>query len=245
MCMYRNQRSAYPLGSKTTTFNHEFLRLINMQLLNRQLPMLKSPSLRSTTTLLGVSSLLLMTSFSAFAADHQEAPRARAQLAADIGDYYAWHEDNQLNVVLTFGTFNAPGMPATYDSNLLYGFHFDTSATADGESDTDLYVRFAQDDQGLWGVQISDTNDNPLLQGAVETILINDQLSAWTGLADDPFFFDQTGFVTTVGTGTLSFDATRDDVAGLNITAIVIQLPVDSIKSGGGSIQSWTTTASL
>lgn len=179
------------------------------------------------------------------AADHQEAPRASAQLAADIGDYYAWHENDQLNLILTFGTFSAPGMPASYDPNLLYGLHFDTSETADGVSDFDLYIRFAQDDQGNWGMRVSDSADSMLVQGAVETVLLNDDISAWAGLADDPFFFDQTGFVTTVGTGTLSFDPTRDDVAGLNITAIAMQVPVNTIRSGGGLIQTWATTASL
>ncbi len=191
-----------------------------------------------------LSLLLLLTPFLAHAADHQEAPRASAQLSADIGDYYAWHSDSQLNLILTFGTFNAPGMPASYDSNLLYGFHFDTSETADGESDMDLYVRFAQDDQGAWGFRVSDSSDNALIQGAVETVLANNDISAWAGLADDPFFFDQTGFVSTVSTGTISFDPARDDVAGLNITAIVIQVPLDSVVASGSSLQTWATTAS-
>ena len=195
--------------------------------------------------LLAAAPLLLLTPINSQAADHQEAPRTSAQLAADIGDYYAWHENDQLNLALTFGTFNAPGMPSTYDSTLLYTLHFDTTEIADGVSDVDLYVRFAQNANGEWGMRVSDSQDSTLIQGAVETILANDQLSAWAGLADDPFFFDQTGFVDTVSTGTISFDPTRDDVAGLNITAIVIQLPINSIKNGGGSFQTWATTASL
>ncbi len=195
--------------------------------------------------LLAAVTLLALLPANTQAADHQEAPRATAQLAADIGDYYAWHETNELNLALTFGTFSAPGMAANYDSTILYTLHFDTSEVADGISDFELYVRFAQNDDGDWGMRVSDSQDSTLIQGAVETILTNDQLSAWSGLADDPFFFDQTGFVNTVTTGTLSFDPTRDDVAGLNITAIVIQLPIDTVKNGGGSIQTWATTASL
>jgi len=60
-------------------------------------------------------------------ADHQEAPGTRAQVAADIGDYYAWHDADSLNMILTFGTFAVPGSPAAFDSSLLYTLHFDTS----------------------------------------------------------------------------------------------------------------------
>jgi hypothetical protein len=177
------------------------------------------------------------------AADHQEAPSTRALLAADIGDYYAWHEGSQLNLILTFGTFSAPELPASFDRNVLYGFHFDTSAEADGVSDLDIYARFAQDASGNWGLQVSGVGST--LEGPVETVLSNGQMNAWAGLADDPFFFDQTGFNATVTTGTLSFDPTRDDVAGLNVTAIAIQLPVTGIVSEGGALQTWTTTSSI
>jgi len=190
----------------------------------------------------GVLSTVALVTSPLQASDHQEAPATQAQLVADIGDYYAWHEGDNLNLVLTFGTFAAPGTPASYDSNILYSLHFDT--TADGVSDLDINARFAQDTSGNWGVQIMGVGEAPL-EGAVETMLSNDDLTAWAGLADDPFFFDQTGFRETVATGTLSFDPTRDDVAGLNVTTLVVQVPIDAILSGGGAFQTWATTNSL
>lgn len=202
----------------------------------------KSLSQRGASLTLLAASLL--TIHAANAADHQEAPGATAQLAADIGDYYAWHDGNELNLVLTFGTFAAPELPANFNRDILYAFHFDTSMPVDGVSDVNIYARFSQDVDGNWGLQVSGP-DGAILEGAVETVLSNSQMTAWAGLADDPFFFDQTGFRTTVSTGTLSFDPTRDDVAGLNVTAVAIQLPVDSIMSGGTTLQTWTTTSSL
>jgi len=193
---------------------------------------------------LSVGASLALNTGKSIAADHQEAPGATAQLAADIGDYYAWHDEGQLNLVLTFGTFSTPGTAANYNRDVLYGFHFDTSSPADGVSDVDIYARFAQDASGAWGLQVSGVGDAPL-QGAVETVLSNNQLSAWAGLADDPFFFDQSGFVDTVSTGTLSFDPQSDDVAGLNVTAIVIQVATATIQSEGTALQTWSTTASL
>lgn len=215
-----------------------------ISLLKLEQKMIRTKSLRrlSITSAVCASSLLALVA--ANASDHQEAPGATSRLSADIGDYYAWHDSEQLNLVLTFGTFAAPGLPASYDRDNLYGFHFDTSSPADGVADVDLYARFSQDAEGNWGLQLSGI-DGVALEGPVETVLSNAQITGWAGLADDPFFFDQTGFRATLSTGMLSFDPTRDDVAGLNVTAIAIQIPVDTIMSGGGSLQTWTTTSTL
>lgn len=187
---------------------------------------------------------LVLSGPSAIASDHQEAPIATSQLAADIGDYYVWHDANNLNMVLTFGTFNAPNMPATYSSEVLYSLHFDTSIPADGVPDSDIHARFAQNDAGNWGVQVFNATET-LFETPVETVTENSNGKAWAGLSDDPFFFDLTGFNTTVSTGTISFDPTRDDVAGLNITSLVLQIPLTSITSSGTSVSTWATTSSL
>lgn len=198
-----------------------------------------------TTGLIAGSLLALTLALpSSHAADHQEAPGATSQLAADLGDYYVWHADGQLNVIITFGTFAAPELPATFNSNILYGLHFDTSETPDGVSDIDMFAQFAQNAAGDWGIRVT-TADGSTIEGPVETILTSDDTSVWTGLADDPFFFNQSGFNDTVATGTLSFDPEQDDVAGLNITAIAIQMPVDAIVGQNTAFQTWSTTASL
>jgi len=201
-------------------------------------------SLRHTSIVLGAIAVSTLAMQPINAADHQEAPTASAFLSADIGDYYVWHDEDQLNLILTFGTFAAPGLPASFDRDVLYGFHFDTSTPADGIADLNFFARFAQNSEGDWGLQVTGIGDTPL-EGPVETVLTNGDLTAWGGLAEDPFFFDQTGFNTTVSTGVLSFDPTRDDVAGLNVTAIAIQLPITSIQSSGSELQTWTTTSNI
>lgn len=178
------------------------------------------------------------------AADHQEAPSATALLAADIGDYFAWHSDDNVSLVVTFGTFASPGNPPAYDPTILYEFHFDSTVPADGVADVTINARFAQDSAGNWGIQVIGPADQ-VTAGAVDTILESDGMRVWAGLADDPFFFDQSGFQQTVSTGTLSFNPESDDVAGLNVTAIVVELPIDALLPGGGSFQTWATTGSL
>jgi len=176
------------------------------------------------------------------AADHKEAPNTEANPNADIGDYYAWHDGSQLNLILTFGPFAAPGTPASFNSETLYGFHFDTSSPADGIAESSIYAVFAQDTEGNWGVQVTGADAEPVA-GPVETVLTSGDVSVWSGLADDPFFFDLTGFNTTIETGTISFNPENDDVAGANITAIAVQLPFASINADGSTLQTWTTTA--
>ena len=180
----------------------------------------------------------------ALASDHQEAPLATSQLAADIGDYYAWHDGEDMNMVLTFGTFNAPGSPAIFSSDVLYGMHFDTSVPADGVSDRDIYARFAQNTAGEWGIQVFD-DTGVLFETPVETVVESTNGKVWAGLSDDPFFFDLTGFNSTISTGTISFDPTRDDVAGLNISSLALQIPLGNLVTPGAQVSTWATTSTL
>jgi len=180
----------------------------------------------------------------ALASDHQEAPAATAQLAADIGDIYAWHDGDDMNLILTFGTFNAAGMPAIFSPDVLYGMHFDTSVPADGVSDKDIYARFAQNPTGEWGVQVFDES-GVLFVSPIDTVTENTNGKVWAGLTDDPFFFDLTGFNTTVSTGTLSLDPNRDSVAGLNITSLVLQLPLSNVVTPGAQVSTWVTSSTL
>ena len=191
---------------------------------------------------LGVGGALALSSLAALASDHREAPGASAQVVADIGDYYAWHEADTLNLVLTFSTFAEAGADATYSSDVLYTFHFDT--TGDNLSNVDVYTRFAQDTAGAWGMQITGITEAPIV-GAVETTITNGDISAFAGSTDDPFFFDQEGFRETLSTGTIAFDPMRDSVAGFNVTSIVLQAPLSAIVGDVTSFQTWATTGSL
>ena len=195
-----------------------------------------------TAGLLAGSALAITLATSSFAADHAEAPEATLNPPADIADYYAWHEGTQLNLIVTFGPASAPGTPAAFNSNILYTLHFDTDA--DNVSDVEIYARFAQDSAGDWGVQVTGA-DTAVVSGAVDTVLTQGDTSVWAGLTDDPFFFDQTGFRETVATGVLAFDNTRNDFAGLNVTSIVVALPVTSIIGDGTTFQTWATTSTL
>jgi hypothetical protein len=190
-----------------------------------------------------IASLALSVSAAAFAADHAEAPAAAADPAADIGDVYAWHTDSSLMMVVTFAPFGTAEDEATYDPDVLYGFHIDTND--DNGSDRDVWVRFGQNEDGAWGVQaVGMTPDDTELVGPVaETVTHESGARIYAGYNDDPFFFDLTGYTETLATGDLSFDSTRDSLAGLNITAIVAEIPLETV--GASSFQIWATTSRL
>lgn len=182
------------------------------------------------------------------AADHGDPTRITQAAADDIADLYAWHSaDGQtLTVVLTFGGPVAPAadQAGTYDPNVLYGIHIDN--TSDQAANHDIWVRFAQNDLGDWGIQVTSLpGESEALIGAVETEVAGASGRVWAGLRDDPFFFDLTGFGTTLTTGDLAFDNTRDDFAGQNVTAIVLEMPVSAAIGAGNTLDIWATSSTL
>ena len=177
-------------------------------------------------------------------ADHKEASGTIADPGADIADVYAWHDlgANRLVAVITFaGLADAPAGP-TYDADLLYTLNIDN--TDDNVADLSVYCRFGQNNAGEWGVQVQN------LPGATGTIVGpvdrtldgGNSTKVYAGPREDPFFFDLDGFRQTLQTGTLAFNSARDRFAGLNVTAIVLEMNLSSALDGSSALKLWATT---
>ena len=85
-----------------------------------------------------------------------------------------------------------------------------------------------------------------MVVGPVETEIAGDNGKVWTGLRDDPFFFDLAGFQATVSSGTISFNPANDFFAGSNITTIVMEVPLTAVTvdtATGKKLSIWATTA--
>ncbi|MFT6161592.1 MAG: hypothetical protein ACJA00_004189 [Myxococcota bacterium] len=184
----------------------------------------------------------LFAAFPAFAADHAEAPGTQADSAADIADLFAWYAGDDVTVALTFAGLGPAGGSATYDADVLYQIHFDSDA--DNLADGSIDMRFGESDDGAWGVQAT-MPDGTIVHGAVGETIVSGDISVYAGLRDDPFFFDLGGFRTTLSTGTLSFDSTRDALAGTNVTSLVVEFPRASVDGGGDLISIWATTSRI
>jgi hypothetical protein len=194
---------------------------------------------------LGAASLLMLTHDGVHAADHNEAPGTMADNAGDLADFYMWHNDEgKLVVAMTFAGLAEAGAAPTYDLDMLYGFHIDTDA--DAVADIDIWCRFgtnmAADE---WGVQcLNIPGAAGPVEGAVETpIDAGGGIMLYAGGREDPFFFDLEGFQMSVGMGQLLFDSTRDFFAGLNVTAIVIEMDAATAAGDGNTVmQAWITS---
>lgn len=182
------------------------------------------------------------------AADHAEAPLAAANLIADIDDLYAWHVPSANKLVTVMTLSNLPGQNApTIDDlsdDILYGFHIDNNN--DDVPEFDIWVRFGPDSLGNWGMQVENLpGSNAPVVGPVESIVYTDAgRYVFAGLRDDPFFFDLTGFHETLQTATVSFDSRRDDFAGTNVLAIVLEMDLQAALGGHQSLRVWGSTAS-
>jgi len=180
------------------------------------------------------------------AADHSEAPGTRADQPADLADVYVWHDNatNKLVGVITFAGLEPPSKSrGTFDENVLYSFNIDNDG--DFISDIDVLVRFALDDKGKWWMHVVNLpgTSAPITAPVNRPFTTNNGCRLFAGLRDDPFFFDLEGFRATLQTGTLSFDGNRDSVAGLNATAIVMEMDLGVALDGGTVINVWATTA--
>jgi hypothetical protein len=181
----------------------------------------------------------------AIASDHHETDTtAMMDLAADIGDTYAWHDGERLTLVLTWDAYKLASEEAEWDPDVLYAFHIDTNA--DNQPDFDIYARFGQNAAGEYGVKVEGIPgvDEPII-GAIDEIIVDDASGAqvFVGLRDDPFFFDVQGYKDTLMTGALSFNNQRDFAAAKNAHVLVVEF--DHAALGATNFGVWSTTGRL
>lgn len=186
----------------------------------------------------------------ATAADHSEAPGTRADPAADIADLYVWHAGDELVTVLTFAGGPAAGVPMAgktqFDDEVLYTIHIDNDG--DNISDIDVNTRFGQNPGGRWGVLVENLPGakRPRVFGPADEVFgAGGDLEIFAGRTDDPFFFDLEGFQQTLATGAIAFDSGRDSFAGLNVTALVLEMDLAAATDGSDSVSVWATTGRL
>lgn len=199
---------------------------------------------RASTVALGLAALTATVPVpGAIAADHNEAPGATADPAADITDFYSWHSGDKLVAVIDFAGVNASMNGPLYDNDVAYGVHIDNDG--DYVADHDVWVRFGQNGAGEWGMKVENLpGSSGTISGAVGTNLdAGGGRFVFAGWREDPFFFDLEGFTNTLQTGTLSFDSTRDSFAGLNVTAIVLEMSLSAAMESGSNLNIWATTA--
>lgn len=150
------------------------------------------------------------------AADHRDASMIAKDFKADINDVYAWATaDGRLNLIMTavpnavYSGFNSPHL---FDSNVRYTFNID--ADMNGTADRWIDCSFSYDNSGnqvltaqvrnsslavsslVAGPSVQDSRE--LTGGDAGVNLsskrinrdVNNQMSVFAGLRDDPFYLD-------------------------------------------------------
>ena len=194
---------------------------------------------------------LLVPGQLALSADHLDPPTrtdpafdTTPDTPADIADIYAFSDATNAYFAISFAGPQVAGVPAFYDRNVLYTLNVSTSAPATS-SDVSIRFRFGAATNGTGsGVSVENVPGvGGAIVGPVEQILTKDGVRVYTGLRDDPFFFDLQGFRETRSTGTLRFDRTRNFFANKNDTIFIIEIPKTRLGGNSNSVDAWTTTA--
>jgi len=190
-----------------------------------------------------------------FAADHKEAPLIQEDPAADINDVYAFADpadNSKLVMILTVNPFSVPGIATTshFAPEVRYRFLIDNDGNA--TPDHIVVVRFSQRSSS-GQTFTAELPGGATLEGQVTlptvALTANQRIIAqgpngvlgFAGPADDPFFFDVTGFSRIIaGIGTFSG---VDTFRGFNISAIDLSLPFSAVAGSSPTLQIWADTA--
>src|SRR5262245_33619272 len=152
--------------------------------------------LRRLLLLPAVAAAMALTALPAGAADHIDSPLTKTDGRTDITDVYAFQSpENAANTVLIMNVNPLAGMLSgtTYDPRGNYVFSVDNNA--DARSDLEVEVSFGNPDAaGQQKVKVKVDHATVGMGTTGETIQLRRGGKAWTGLADDPFFFDLQAF---------------------------------------------------
>lgn len=217
-----------------------------------------------------LAAMLLVTT----GADHRDAPNVNIERETDINDVFVFVNPNDTTKVvfaMTVNPFtprNGPVSNVAFDHNALYEFKIDN--TGDAVEDLVIQVIFDKPtpsafraDQkfsvigpvpvkkgGNTSTLLLPKDGSGVLNGVSDGATIATDSSrgirALCGLREDPFFFDSGVVAPTIGLvpGPAPTRAPVDTFANVNISAIVVEVPITVLTgSTGNTIRFWGTTS--
>lgn len=162
------------------------------------------------------------------AADHLDSPATSASPAADITDVYAWmtQDGSHLNLVMNVAPLATTA--STFSDAVQYAIHVDSGAAFGATTETtDIIVTFNADGEAeVW------VGDEAYVSGDASAAagIGNDELRVFTGLRNDPFYFNLEGFQNAVtfvvnsGGGLTPNADGCPDTTGVGLTQILDRL---------------------
>jgi Domain of unknown function (DUF4331) len=203
---------------------------------------------KTLTGALGAAAILtgaLAVGTAGGAADHLEAPLVKADGRTDLNDVYAFRNGANTVLVMTVNPVAGTLSPTTFDPEATYRFQIDNDG--DAKKDATITTRFgAVQPDGSQSVRVSGTSGRDTRGVTSSAITIDGGGTAIAGTFDDPFFFDLEAFLGTVkGQGSRAFcDAgARNFFDGLDVSAIVVEVPSSTLTGDTATIGVWAETA--
>jgi hypothetical protein len=195
-------------------------------------------------------------------ADHRDSPTNIANPTADINDVYAFRSpenNNNLVVALSVNPLIAPAdnqRRGVFDPSVQFQVHVDRNGDLGDEATVNIRMTSAPPQlifEGL-GAPLVVPITPPTATSPMVSSFSNGAIKIFAGLRDDPFFFDLTGFQQFIanpqaparGLRTAAQGAPTDTFAGMNVLAIVMELPITALTGGTasntGTIRTWVSS---
>ncbi|QDS97096.1 DUF4331 family protein [Adhaeretor mobilis] len=171
------------------------------------------------------------------AADHLDAPNVMADGSTDINDLYAYQSPANPNNTVLIMTVN-PGAGAISGQFFNTGANYTFNIDNDGDAVADVtYNATFGPIASLAQAYTITRNGAAYTAGVLGTTTTGAGNTSTAGIFEDPFFFDLNGF-----NDGLNF--TGDDFfAGLDVSAIVLEVPSSELNGADSNIGIWATTS--
>ena len=198
--------------------------------------------------------VLGLAALGAGAADHLDAPLVQTDGRLDINDVYTFaHGDNTV-MVMTVNPAAGVLSPTTLRHNP--GSRYEMRVDNDGDYKPDIAFIVRPEKVRADGKQRLNLYWKDMEAGTQRRIAagmsdanLSIKTGGWfyAGLRDDPFFFDLQAFRDQIGgaggSRTFCDDDAVDFFAGLNTTAIVVEVPSNQLTDGSDTINVWARTS--
>jgi hypothetical protein len=192
-----------------------------------------------------------------WAADHIDAP-AVTNATTDITDVYAFRAQDPNNLVFVGNIQGLLSPSATagaqFDPNTLVEFNIDNN----NDNVEDLVIQAIPENgrMKIYGPAVPSSTGtksklvgNPTVEvgitpyGSAPVIATNNNIKAFAGPRDDPFFFDLNRFRSILSGSATSFNNPGTDAfAGTNVLSVVVEVPKSLLNASGGKINLWLET---
>ncbi len=199
----------------------------------------------------------------AWAADHKDSAAVERDPATDIADVYAFRRGDNLVVAMTVQSLLVSGNATDlFNPRAKYQIFVDNTPADALAPNATITVTFSGSAPQQFKVE--GLTSTPIVgpcsgfsNAATPAVTTSGAVSVFAGPRDDPFYFDLAGFrefiagtyVPASGLRSNSTGLARNTFAGLNVAAIVIELPIIAVTGQAtpntGVIRAWGATSVL